>query len=91
MPRPIVMPSLGMYTTEGTISGWLHEPGSSVATGDPIVEVETEKETYEIEAPGDGVFQPMAAIGDVIPDQGLIEHWDGTAWSIVSRPLADEL
>ena len=74
MPRPIVMPSLGMYTTEGTIAAWLLAPGSSVATGDPIIEIETEKETYEIAAPGDGIFQPTAAIGDVIADEGLIGY-----------------
>jgi len=74
MPCPIVMPSLGMYTTEGTVSAWLLAPGSSVASGDPIIEIETEKETYEIAAPGDGIFQPTAAIGDVIADEGLIGY-----------------
>ena len=45
MARPIVMPSLGMYTTEGTLTDWLRPPGSKVTTGTPIIEVTTEKAT----------------------------------------------
>jgi pyruvate/2-oxoglutarate dehydrogenase complex dihydrolipoamide acyltransferase (E2) component len=74
MPRPIVMPSLGMYTTEGTVTAWLREPGSQVAAGEPVVEVTTEKAVYQIEAPGDGVLHAVAEIGAVVPDQGLIGH-----------------
>ena len=68
------MPSLGMYTTEGTVTGWLKEPGSQVNAGEPLVEVTTEKAVYQVEAPEAGVFHPAAAIGAVIPDQGLIGH-----------------
>src|SRR5438067_961131 len=74
MARPIVMPSLGMYTTEGTVTAWLREPGSQVAAGEPVVEVTTEKAVYQVEAPGDGILHAVAEIGAVVPDQGLIGH-----------------
>src|SRR2546428_11584102 len=74
MPRPIVMPSLGMYTTEGTVTAWLREPGSQVAAGEPVVEVTTEKAVYQVEAPGDGILHAVAEVGAVVPDQGLIGH-----------------
>jgi pyruvate dehydrogenase E2 component (dihydrolipoamide acetyltransferase) len=72
--RPIVMPSLGMYTTEGTLTEWLKPPGSQVASGEPILEITTEKATYQVEAPADGLFHAVAQIGAVLPDQGLIGY-----------------
>ena len=68
------MPSLGMYTTEGTITAWLRPPGSQVAAGDLIIEVTTEKSTYQVEAPADGIFHVAVEIGALIGDQGLIGH-----------------
>ena len=68
------MPSLGMYTTEGTITAWLRPPGSQVAAGDLIIEVTTEKSTYQVEAPADGTFHVAVEIGALIGDQGLIGH-----------------
>jgi pyruvate dehydrogenase E2 component (dihydrolipoamide acetyltransferase) len=72
--RPIVMPSLGMYTTEGTLTEWLKPPGSQVASGEPILEITTEKATYQVEAPADGLLHAVAQIGAVLPDQGLIGY-----------------
>jgi pyruvate dehydrogenase E2 component (dihydrolipoamide acetyltransferase) len=68
------MPSLGMYTTEGTITEWLRPPGSQVEAGQPVVEVTTEKATYQVESPAAGIFHATAQIGAVIPDQGLIGY-----------------
>jgi pyruvate dehydrogenase E2 component (dihydrolipoamide acetyltransferase) len=63
-----------MYTTEGTLTEWLRPPGSRVASGEPILEVTTEKATYQVEAPADGVLHAVAEIGAVIADQGLIGY-----------------
>jgi pyruvate dehydrogenase E2 component (dihydrolipoamide acetyltransferase) len=68
------MPSLGMYTTEGTVTDWLRPPGSQVTAGQPIIEVTTEKATYQVEAPVDGTFHPIVTIGTLLPDQGLIGY-----------------
>src|SRR5688572_4416925 len=68
------MPSLGMYTTEGTLTDWLKSPGSQVKAGDPIITIMTGKSTYEVEAPEDGVVHAVAQVGAVIADQGLLGY-----------------
>src|SRR5688500_9764781 len=68
------MPSLGMYTTEGTVTEWLRPPGSEVKAGEPVIQVTTEKAVYEIEAPEAGILHVAVAIGTVLPDQALIGH-----------------
>jgi pyruvate/2-oxoglutarate dehydrogenase complex dihydrolipoamide acyltransferase (E2) component len=68
------MPSLGMYTAEGTLTNWLRPDGATVAAGEPIAEVTTEKATYEIEAPTAGVLHPVAAVGSDHAVQGLLGY-----------------
>jgi len=68
------MPSLGMYTTEGTVTEWLRPPGSEVKAGEAVIQVTTEKAVYEIEAPEAGILHVAVAIGTVLPDQALIGH-----------------
>ena len=66
------MPSLGMVMTEGTIASWIAADGAAVSHGDPIVEIETDKLTHQIEAPAAGVVKRMAEEGQVLPVEGLI-------------------
>jgi pyruvate dehydrogenase E2 component (dihydrolipoyllysine-residue acetyltransferase) len=72
--RPIVMPSLGMYTAEGTLATWLRPDGASVTAGEPVAEVTTEKATYEIEAPADGRLHTAAAAGATLAVQGVLGY-----------------
>src|SRR5687768_17038217 len=74
MARPIVMPSLGMYTAEGTLTAWLRPTGSPVQIGEPIVEITTEKATHEVEAPVAGTLHHVAEVGTVLPVQALIGY-----------------
>ena len=74
MARPIVMPSLGMYTSEGTVTDWLHSPGDRVEAGEQVVEITTEKATYQIEAPEAGVLHAVVEIGTSLPVQALIGY-----------------
>jgi len=47
---------------------WLKAPGHAVRKGEPIVEIETDKVTVEIEAPASGVLRDVTArAGDVVP------------------------
>ena len=46
MATSITMPKLGLTMTEGTISKWLKKDGDSVATGDSLFVVSTDKLTY---------------------------------------------
>ena len=51
MPLKIVMPKLGLTMTEGTLIEWTKKEGDSVKAGEVLFILETEKVTYEFEAP----------------------------------------
>ena len=72
MATRVVMPSFGMYTVEGIVSAWRVAAGAAVRTGETIVEIETEKASYEIESPADGVVHPVAAQGAKVGVEELI-------------------
>ncbi|HEV7508100.1 MAG TPA: dihydrolipoamide acetyltransferase family protein [Thermoanaerobaculia bacterium] len=72
MAQRIVMPSFGMYTAEGNLGRWLVPADSAVEAGDLIVEVVTEKATYEVESPGSGILHPVAVEGENLTVEGLI-------------------
>ncbi len=52
----IVVPALGESVTEATVSQWLKKEGETVKADEPIVELETDKVTLEVNAPSDGVI-----------------------------------
>lgn len=74
MATPIVMPSFGMYTAEGTLVNWLHANGTSVKQGEPILEIETEKAVNPVISPADGILLQAAEIGALIKEQGLLGY-----------------
>jgi len=54
MATEVIMPSLGFDMVEGTVARWLKKEGDPVEKGEPIVEIETEKATVEVEATASG-------------------------------------
>src|SRR6202166_4025497 len=56
MAISVVMPALEMAQETGKLISWLKKEGDSVAKGEPLLEVETDKAVMEIESPGDGVL-----------------------------------
>src|SRR5579863_6109586 len=56
MATEIKVPTLGESVTEATIARWLKQPGDSVAMDDPLVELETDKVTLEVNAPAAGTL-----------------------------------
>lgn len=68
MAKDVIMPALGMAQETGTLIQWLKSSGDSVTKGEPLMEIETDKATVEIEAPASGVLSSITAqAGDVIP------------------------
>src|SRR3954451_12204694 len=63
MPADVIMPMLGMAQETGKVLRWLKDAGDSVRKGEPLMEVETDKVTVEIEAPADGTLAGVAAAG----------------------------
>ncbi len=54
MPTEILMPALSPTMEEGTLAKWLVKEGDSVASGDLLAEIETDKATMEFEAVDEG-------------------------------------
>ncbi len=56
MPIEILMPALSPTMTEGNLARWVKKEGDSVAAGDVIAEIETDKATMEVEAVDEGTL-----------------------------------
>ena len=65
--HPLIMPKLGQTMEFGTVAEWLTDDGAAVQIGQPVVSVESDKATYEIEATQAGVIRRLAAAGAEIP------------------------
>ena len=75
MTIQILMPALSPTMTEGTLAKWMKSEGDSVAAGDVIAEIETDKATMELEAVDEGVL-------------GKIIVAEGTEGVAVNTPIA---
>jgi pyruvate dehydrogenase E2 component (dihydrolipoamide acetyltransferase) len=69
----IVMPRLSLTMKEGTVVQWFKNEGETVQKGEPLVEVLSEKVTYDVEAPESGVLRKIiAGEGSNVPiDQAI--------------------
>ena len=68
MAAEVIMPALGMAQETGKVVRWLKAEGDAVAKGEPLLEIETDKVTVELEAPADGTLAAVsAAAGDDVP------------------------
>ena len=90
MPIEILMPALSPTMTEGNLAKWLMNEGDTVAAGDVIAEIETDKATMEVEAVDEGVLgkilvpggtegvqvnQPIALLLEEGEDAGALEGY----------------
>ena len=73
MPIEIKVPTLGESIVEATVGKWLKREGDTIAAGEVMVELETDKVSIEVSAPQAGVLGPIAhaegqnvGIGDVL-------------------------
>lgn len=61
MSTEIKVPQLGESVTEATVAKWLKQPGEAVAQDEPLVELETDKVTLEVNAPSAGALEEIVA------------------------------
>ena len=56
MPTTVIMPALEMAQETGKLVAWLRKEGDTVAKGQPLLEIETDKAVLEVDSPADGVL-----------------------------------
>ncbi len=61
MATEIRVPTLGESITEATVGKWFKKAGDSVSADEPLVELETDKVTLEVNAPSAEVLSEIAA------------------------------
>ena len=77
---PIKVPPLGESIVEATVLRWLKNEGDAVASGETLVELETDKITVEVSAPRAGsLARRAAAEGTVVKVGDLLGEVDETA------------
>src|SRR6478735_1949103 len=64
MATEIRVPTLGESVSEATIGRWFKKPGDPVKADEPLVELETDKVTLEVNAPAAGT------LGDILAKDG---------------------
>jgi 2-oxoglutarate dehydrogenase E2 component (dihydrolipoamide succinyltransferase) len=73
MATEIRVPALGESITEATVGKWFKQPGESIKVDEPLVELETDKVTLEVNAPASGVLAEVAAkTGDTVAVGALL-------------------
>ena len=75
MATQVLLPALSPTMTEGKIAKWLKQEGDTIASGDVLLEIETDKATMEVEAVEEGI------LGKILVAEGT----DGVA---VNTPIA---
>ena len=60
MATEILVPSLGESVSSATVARWLKKAGEAVKADEPLVELETDKVTVEVNAPTAGVIEAIA-------------------------------
>ncbi|MBI3396768.1 MAG: 2-oxo acid dehydrogenase subunit E2, partial [Spirochaetia bacterium] len=90
MAVDIKVPPMGESITEATVAAWRRNPGDAVASGDILVELETDKVTMEVPAPASGVLKEvLKKSGDVVHvDEVLARIEEGAAPAAKPQPAA---
>ena len=60
MAVPVIMPKMEMSQESATVIEWLKHEGDPVEKGQPLLTVETDKVTVEVESPGPGILMGMS-------------------------------
>ena len=61
MTTVVVPKSGGVTSTKAVVVRWLKHEGDRVKAGEPLVELETEKVSYELESPFSGILMRLLA------------------------------
>lgn len=80
MRHTVKLPKVGDTTTEVVILGWHVAVGDAVVSGEPLIEVETDKVDMDVDAPVSGILvEQLAAVEETVAV--------GTAYAVIeARP-----
>jgi 2-oxoglutarate dehydrogenase E2 component (dihydrolipoamide succinyltransferase) len=85
MATEIRVPTLGESISEATVGKWFKKAGESVQTDEPLVELETDKVTLEVNAPSSGILSEIAAeTGQTVAIGALLGQLSGGAAAAVA-------
>jgi 2-oxoglutarate dehydrogenase E2 component (dihydrolipoamide succinyltransferase) len=76
---PITVPSVGESITEGTLARWLKADGAAVQSGEGLFELETDKASTVVPAPGAGVLKISVAEGQTVAIGASVGSIDSAA------------
>ena len=89
MPTEIKVPTLGESVTTATIARWLKQEGDTVAADEPLVELETDKVTVEVNAPAAGTLSAiLQKDGAEVEVGAVLGEIGGAAGAAASKPQA---
>jgi pyruvate dehydrogenase E2 component (dihydrolipoamide acetyltransferase) len=85
----VVMPQLGETVAEGKIATWFKNVGDTVAEGDALFEIETDKVSMEVQALGGGVLSDVrVAAGETVPVGTVVCVIGGDVVAPAPKPAA---
>ena len=88
MATEIRVPTLGESVSEATIGKWFKKPGDTVKADEPLLELETDKVTLEVNAPAGGTLSEIVAKdGETVEPGALLGQID--AGSASAAPKAE--
>jgi 2-oxoglutarate dehydrogenase E2 component (dihydrolipoamide succinyltransferase) len=88
MPADITVPTLGESVTTATIARWIKKAGEAVAADEPVVELETDKVTVEVNAPEAGTISEIIADEGAEVEVGALLGRIGAAANGAAKPAA---
>jgi pyruvate dehydrogenase E2 component (dihydrolipoamide acetyltransferase) len=91
MATPVHIPKVGMTMEDGDLVRWLVEDGATVAAGQPIFDMETEKVEVEVESEEAGVLKQLVAPGTKLKPGAVVGCLLGDGESDVPQPMLDEV
>ena len=87
MAIEIRVPTLGELISEATVGKWFKKAGEAVRADEPLVELETDKVTLEVNAPGAGVLSEITAeTGQTVAIGALLGQLSGGAAAAAAAP-----
>ncbi len=89
MATEIKVPTLGESVTTATIAKWLKKVGDAVAADEPLVELETDKVTVEVNAPSAGTLSEIVAAEGAEVEVGALLGMLGEGGRVVAQPAAN--